>query len=71
MVTLALFIKLPKILSTTERLRAQCLMIFRHVLFDNFNNFRMFWWICLVFRLLMAVKKTISYILNTDGERLM
>ena len=38
--------KMSKLLSTTERLRAQCLMIFRHVLFDNFNNFRMFWWIC-------------------------
>ena len=36
--------KMSTILSTTESLRAS---VFRHVLFDNFKNFRTFWWICL------------------------
>ena len=59
MVTLALFIKLPKILSTTERLRAQCLMILRHVWFDNFKNFRTFWQISLCSSSWWLWKKTL------------
>ena len=51
--------KMSKLLSTTERLRAQCLMILRHVWFDNFKNFRTFWQISLCSSSWWLWKKTL------------